>query len=710
MMIATDEVQIGIDIGGTFTDCAVIEADGAVTSAKVLTNRETPAAGFFDALTLAAERLGVGLEELLGRASHIFHGTTVGTNSLIERTGSKTAVLTTRGVGDSLTIMRAFGRVAGLPLEEIIRVSATSRPDPIVPRRLVWEVDERVDSQGAVVVALDESAVKESVLEMVDEGVEAVAICFLWSFLNPAHEARTEAIVRETAPHLYVTRSSELVPKWGEYERLAASAINCYVGPAVERYVGGLSDRLDALGYQGQALFLECRGGVMTPERALKAPLQTIDSGPAGGLVGAAHLAAALERPNVICTDMGGTSFDVGLLVDGQAVTTSTTIVNQYQYFVPRLDIRSIGAGGGSYVRFDPISETMKVGPGSAGGEPGPMCYGRGGQTPTITDADAVLGYINPDYFLAGRIRLDRDRAFDAFEQLGAAAGLDVYAAAAGACAIADHRMADLIRQMSIQQGRDPRDFVVFAYGGAGPVHAAGYAGKLGCREVVIPLGDPSSVWSAFGAAHSNLQHIAELTDMQAAPFEPGRINADLEEVSERAKATLAREGASDEAAISVALSVDMRYRGQLYEVTIAVPDHAFTAASLEALGETFGAQYERLFGDGAGFPEAGIEAVVFRATATAPIVRPDLTRAATLTSELSAEALAPPRVAYWPQIGKLFETRVYWGRQLRAGNEITGPAIIDLPETTVVVGPGQGARVDSLGSIVIAVEGGNVA
>lgn len=709
MIAPADAVQIGIDIGGTFTDCAVVEADGRVTSAKAMTHRETPAAGFFEALTLAAERLGVGLEELLGRASHIFHGTTVGTNALIERTGSKTAVLTTRGAGDALTIMRAFGRVAGLPLEEIIRVSGTSRPDPIVPRRLVWEVDERVDSQGAVVVALDESGVRDSVLEMVNEGVDAVAICFLWSFLNPDQEARTEAIVHEMAPHLYVTRSSELVPKWGEYERLAASAINCYVGPAVARYVGGLSARLDALGYQGQALFLECRGGVMTRERALKAPLQTIDSGPAGGLVGAAHLAAAQGRPNVICTDMGGTSFDVGLLVDGHAVTTSTTIVNQYQYYVPRLDIRSIGAGGGSYVRFDPISETMKVGPGSAGGSPGPMCYGRGGQTPTITDADAVLGYINPDYFLAGRIRLDRDRAFAAFEEIGAAAGLDVYAAAAGACAIADHRMADLIRQMTIQQGRDPRDFVVFAYGGAGPVHAAGYAGKLGCREVVIPLGDASSVWSAFGAAHSNLQHIAELTDMQAAPFEPGRFNADLQEVSERAKASLARDGTSD-APITVALSVDMRYRGQLYEVTVAVPGHAFTAASLEDLRETFGVEYERLFGDGAGFPEAGIEAVVFRAAATASIARPDLAHAATLTGELSPEALAPPRLAYWPETGKPSETRVYWGRRLRAGNEIPGPGIIDLPETTVVVGPGQAARVDPLGSIVIAVDGGHVA
>jgi N-methylhydantoinase A len=704
-MTAEASLQVGLDIGGTFTDCAVIGADGLITSAKALTTHEDPSIGFFDALVIAADRRGLSLEALLERTTHVFHGTTVATNALVERSGARTGVLTTRGAGDSLTIMRAFGRVAGISIEEVIRASVTSRPEPIVSRDRIHEVDERVDSQGNEVVSLDEDGVRAAVLEMVDSDIEAIAICFLWSFLNPSHEIRAQEMVREIAPAMYVTRSSALVPKWGEYERLAATSINCYVGPAVERYVSRLTRGLDERGYSGQALFLECQGGVMTRKRARDAPLQTIASGPAGGLVGAAYLATAQGHANVICTDMGGTSFDVGLIVDGRPVTATTTTVSQYQYFVPCLDIRSIGAGGGSFVRFDPVSGTMKVGPGSAGGDPGPVCYGRGGTIPTVTDADVVLGCLDPESFLGGRLVLDREAAVEAFETVANEVGLDVLEAAAGACQIIDHRMADVIAQMSIQQGRDPREFIVYAYGGAGPLHAGSYARELGCREIVVPLGDPASVWSAFGAAHSDLRDTAELTDIQTAPFDARRFNADLGHVAGAAVASLVEQGAT-EAAVVVSLSVDLRYRGQLYEVKVPIARAEPTPSDLEELPAAFGARYERLFGKGAGFPAAGVEAVVFRAEAVAAIERHRLISAHAPDSEPPAEAVAKPKRVYWGEERASMTTPVYRGARLRPGNQISGPAIIDLPETTILVRPGQDAKVDRLGSVVIRIGG----
>lgn len=697
-----EHIHIGIDIGGTFTDCTVIDGTGHVTSAKAPTTRDDPSRGFFEALDLVAADRGTSLEELLAGASHIFHGTTAGTNALLERTGAVTGVLTTRGIGDSLGIMRGYGRVAGLPVEAVMRASVASRPEPIVPRWLVREIDERIDAHGEEVVVLDEDAVATQAQELASAGVEAIAICFLWSFVNPSHERRATEIAREVTG-LYVSCSSDLVPKWGEYERLAATAINCYVGPSVDRYVGRLSDGLTERGYEGQALFLDCRGGVMTADRARRAPLRTIDSGPAGGIVGAARLAADHGATNVICTDMGGTSFDVGLIVDGEPVPTSKTVVSQYEYYVPRLDIRSIGAGGGSYVRFDPVSETLKVGPESAGSAPGPVCYGRGGTEPTITDADVVLGFVNPDYFLAGRIKLDRDAAIAAFERVGAPLGLSAAEAAAGACRIIDHRMAGLIRQMTVQRGRDPREFSVFSYGGAGPVHAGGYAGELGCSEVVVPLGDASSVWSAFGAAQCDLGYTAELTNMAPAPFDEEWFNAQLTKAHDTAVANLIDEGAAAEE-IAIRRSVDIRYRGQLYEIAVAVPGFPCTPEDIKGLCETFEARYEQLYGAGAGFPDAGLEVVTFRAEGVVSIPRRPIERMGSERTTIAPDAEASSRNAYWNERGDEEATPVYWGDLLVPGNLIEGPAIFDLPETTVVVRPGQSARIDEYGSILLTV------
>ncbi|MCW3062833.1 MAG: hydantoinase/oxoprolinase family protein [Solirubrobacterales bacterium] len=701
-MSDSEHIHIGIDIGGTFTDCAVIGGDGHITSAKAPTTKDDPSRGFFEALELVAAERGTRLEELLAGAEHIFHGTTVGTNALLERTGARTGVLTTRGIGDSLGIMRGYGRVAGLAVEHVMRASVTARPEPLVPRSLVREIDERVDAHGEVVVELDEDAVATHARELASTGVEALAICFLWSFVNPGHERRAAEIVRE-ATGLYVSCSSDLVPKWGEYERLAATAINCYVGPVVDRYVGRLREGLERRGYQGRPLFLDCRGGVMTGERAVRAPLLTIDSGPAGGIVGAARLAAEDGAENVICTDMGGTSFDVGLIVDGQPVPASKTIVSQYEYHVPRLDIRSVGAGGGSYVRHDPLTNTLKVGPDSAGSDPGPVCYGRGGTQATITDADVVLGYVNPEYFLAGRIELDLEAAVQAFERVGAPLGLTAVEAAAGACRIIDHRMADLIRQMTVQRGRDPREFTVYCYGGAGPVHAGGYARELGSQRVVVPLGDASSVWSAFGAAHCDLRHVAELTSMAPAPFDERWFNAQVAQVHDAAVATLVAEGAAEEEVV-VSHSADIRYRGQLYELAVAIPRHPCSAADIAGLAGAFEARYEQLYGVGAGFPEAGLEVVTFRAEGVAAIERHPLERAGSRATSVAPEAQAPPRRAHWHELGGERSTPVYWGDRLAPGNEVEGPAIIDLPETTVVVRPGTLARVDDHGSILMTV------
>lgn len=692
----------GVDIGGTFTDCALIDDAGAVTTAKVPSTPDDFSRGFFDSLSQGAAVVGRTLEALLADTVLIAHGTTVATNVMAQRRGATVGLLTTMGHRDVLAIMRAYGRVAGLPPDELLHYSVANKPVPIVRRELIEEVYERVDCKGEVVLNLDEEHVQAAVERLLAAGVESIAVSFLWSFRNPRHELRVKEMISQIAGDLPVTIGSDLVQRSGEYERTMAVAVNSYVAPASRRYLETIADRAKDLGYQRTVLIMECSGGVSPVQRASEAPVRLIGSGPAGGLVGAQAFGAQMGAKDIITTDMGGTTFDVALVVDGEPVRTTTTIVDQCEYFVPTLDIRSIGAGGGSIAWYDPGSGTVKVGPHSAGADPGPICYGRGATAPTVTDADVALGYLNPDYFLGGRVRLDKAAALAAFENLGREIGATALEVAAGVTQIVDFRMADLIRKMTIERGYDPRSMVVFAYGGGGPLHAGVYARELGAAQIVVPLGPIAAVFSALGVASSDLLYIYEHSGTMFAPWDQDEITARFEALEDRARMECGEAG-FDGPRLELERVADIRYRLQVHNVEVPIGGGRVTEAIVEQLERDFEARYEALFGRGTGYKGAGIEIATLRVRAIGRTVQPTIaTQPAGDRRAAGEDSRKPSREIWWHELGGLRESAIFDGSKLRPGHVVEGPAVIELPHTTVLVRPEQLAYIDPLQSIVI--------
>lgn len=689
----------GIDIGGTFTDCVILDAEGRATIAKTLSTPPNFAEGFLDAVTAGAAKLGLEADAFLEQTDLVLHGTTVGTNILVQQRGAKTGLITTRGHRDALIIMRSAGRSKGLPLEKLLRVSHHRKPDPIVPPHLIHDVTERVDWAGNVVVPLNEDDVREAVSKLVEQGVEAIAVSLLFGYVNTAHEKRVRDIALEMAPGLFVCCGHELAAKPGEYERTATAAINAYIGPSTSRYVSSIGAQLAERGYRNPLLIMQAAGGVAPSDAAAAAPLFTIGSGPVGGITGARFLAERLGHPNVITCDMGGTSFDVGLIRDGEAVTDSEAVTNQYTYFMPRLAIESIGAGGGSIIRADEGSGTLRVGPESAGARPGPVCYGSGGTEPTVTDADVVLGYLNPDEFLGGELKLDVDAARAAMERVAGGVGMDVTTAAAGAVRIVNHHMGELMRQMTVEQGLDPRDFVVYAYGGAGPVHATGYARELGVKEVVVPLSSLASTWSALGVMSSDVLHVYEHAELMAAPFDGSHLTEIYERLEGIALAQLRADGLEDDA-IELVRSAELKFRLQIHRVEVGMPDGPLGPEETEDLIGRFIERYEAIYGRGSAFVEAGVEVGLLTVKAWGRIRSPEINPVANV--QPSVPEPHGTRDVHWPGVGDFVTTPVYDGMQLAPGAQIAGPAIIEMPETTVPVYPEDGARVDEFGSIVL--------
>jgi N-methylhydantoinase A len=516
---------LGVDIGGTFTDCVAVDTTGRVHEAKTpSTHSTTPVEGVMDGLALLAEDLGISVRNLLSSAERLSHGTTIGTNIVVERNGARVGLLATHGHGDSLFMMLGNGRTAGVPIDQVFSIHGQSKPRELVPRQHVHEVMERVTADGTVLAPLQEESAREAVRALFDgTEIDAVSVALLWSFRNPAHEQRLRELVRELYPDMYISLSSETSPRQGEYERTVATVINSYVGPASSRYLRDLDAEVRAAGLKLPPFIMQANGGVVPVEVAQRQPVQTIGSGPAGGVAGTVAIARASNHPNVIATDMGGTSFEVGLVVGGEPIVTNTQVLDQYRFHVAQLDVRSIACGGGSIARVDPRSGTLRVGPESAGSDPGPACYGIG-EHATVTDADIVLGLIDPDRFLDGRMQLDRAAAERAVGRVAEQLGLSLEATAAGIVHINNYSAATLIRQRTIEQGLDPRDFVLYAFGGAGPVHAYGYADELGVSEVIIPLGNGASTLSAFGIAASDVVRSFEKDFHMRAPFAADKL------------------------------------------------------------------------------------------------------------------------------------------------------------------------------------------
>ncbi|MDP7643485.1 MAG: hydantoinase/oxoprolinase family protein [Anaerolineales bacterium] len=688
---------IAVDSGGTFTDTIVVDSDGNITAAKAASTPDDFARGVIDSVSGAAETLELTLKDLLANATLFAHGTTVATNALLTRSGARTGLITTRGHEDALIIGRTIQKVAGRSENEITHLAQLDKADPIIPRPLIKGIRERVDFSGKVIIPLNEEDVRCAVDELLGAGCEAIAVSLLWSFMHKEHECRVREIVHAQQPDMLVSLSHELAPVIKEYERTATTAINTYIGKAAGDYLARLSTQLKDLGFTHAPVIMQSSGGVVPIAEAQSRAAALLASGPAGGVIGAVALGKTLGHDNLITTDVGGTSFDVGLVVDGEPQFSLTPVFSQYHTVLPSIDIPSIGAGGGSIAWIEPTTQLLKVGPQSAGADPGPVCYDAGGTEPTVTDANVVLNRLNPDYFLGGRKQLNPNLARRAIEnKIAVPLGMSVEEAALGVVEILDARMADLVRKVTIGRGFDPHDFVLLAFGGAGPLHVGAYAGDVGVKQIIIPA--HASEFSAWGIAVSDLVYLRQTSDPMIAPFDPVRLNEIYTQLESQARASL-RSGGVDDDAITMVGYIDMRYRGQIHEVRVPLPVQTLDESALAEVQTTFEDIYNRRYGEGASYRQAGIEARTYQVRGLGRIAGPVWVRQEPGDKDASA-AVRETRQVYFR--GGYQETPIYERAALQAGHEIAGPAIIEAVDTTVLVQPRQSLRIDEYGNSVM--------
>ena len=692
---------VAVDSGGTFTDCVVLDDRGAVTRAKAPSTPPNFEEGVLASVAEAAKRLELPLERLLADTIVFAHGTTVATNILITRTGAKTALLTTRGHEDAILIGRTMQKVAGLSEAEIIDVAHLEKADPLVARSRIFGVDERVDRDGVIVAPLDLARLDGLRERLRQEGVESIAVSLLWSFLNPEHERRIaewlvagEGANGNGGGEWFVTASSDLVPVIREYERTSTTVLNAYLTPSVNGYLERMRERLRAAGHNGAIAVMHSAGGVSSIDEARRRGVSLLSSGPAGGMLGARALAERLELDRVIATDVGGTSFDVGLVVGGAMSYADSPVFAKYPVALPVIDVPSIGAGGGSIAWIERETGVLKVGPRSAGARPGPACYGEGGVEPTVTDANLVLGRLNPGYFLGGRIHLDVERARDAVSTLAEPLGIGTEAAAAAVIEIADSQMADLTRRVTVERGLDPAGFTVFCYGGAGGLHAAAYSRKLGCAQIVVPR--TAAVFSAFGIAVSEAKRVATTSDPMREPFDLERWRNRLAELERLLLVELEHERLPTDR-LTLQRFVDLQLSGQVHAVRVPVDASDLDADDGgEGVIGRFVDLYEAKYGAGTAYRQAGVEAMTFtvEATASMPIPIPDWLPA---EGADSGHARKGERPVYLADTGSFEPVSVYDAELLVSGNELTGPALIEADDTTVFVHSGQRLWVDGL-------------
>lgn len=690
---------IGIDIGGTFTDAFVADGEGRVAGTKTPSTPPDFARGFLTVLDELAGTLGTTVGDLLADTHYIVHGTTSTLNALVTGDVATVGFLTTRGHGDSIAIMNLEGRYAGLGSDRVQDMVRTDKPRPLVPPQLIREIDERVDHKGAVVVELDEAGTRSAVRELVAAGAEAIAVSLLWSFRNPAHEQRVGEIVAEEAPGLYVALSSDVSPRIREYARSATTIMNTQVGPRLRDYLRPLEAELRERGFGGSLLVMQGSGGCVDSADAPSRAITTIGSVLTGGVVGCTRLADELGHRNVISTDMGGTTFLAGLVVDGEAVSTTSTVLNQYQLNVPMVDVHTIGAGGGAIAWVD-AGGNLHVGPRSAGARPGPACYGEGGTEPTVTDVDLLLGIVNPENFLGGRKQLSVELAAEAVRTaIAEPLGLTVDEACAAVYAIQNAQTADLVRKVVVTSGQDPRDFVLYAFGGAGPMHCASYAADLEISEVVVPLGPTAAVFSAYGLAASDIVLTAELSSPTNFPPDPAEFNGAFGQLRTELEGRLDAQQLRF-ADVEYRSEADLRYTMQLAEVATPVPVGDLDEAGLAGVGAAFGDRYEQLYGKGSGFAEAGLQLITYRTQAVGVLpIRPRLTPVGPADGD--ARPVSTRRVFLDPGRGWQ-DADIYDYRHLAEGHEIKGPAVVEAPTTTVALPEGCVGRVDRLGNLVI--------
>ncbi|MEA2465995.1 MAG: N-methylhydantoinase, partial [Thermoleophilaceae bacterium] len=575
---------IGVDTGGTFTDVVVLQQEGPTISAKAATTPDDLAVGVVNAVREAARQLGVSLEDLLGQTT-IFRlsGTTV-TNVLITRQGAAAGLITTAGFEDTLHIGRATSTWAGVSEEEVRRVYRRTKPEPLVPKHLVRGIPERVDNDGSVVVQLDLDDVTRAADELVAAGAKSIAIAFLWSIRNPAHELAAADAIKAKHPDVSLHLSHAIAPALGEYERFTTTAIDALVGPVMERFLGGVRSTLAENGFTGELIVAQADGGAVYAEETR--PVYTLQSGPAAGVIASRNEGRAIGMDNIVTADVGGTSFDVAVVTEGSWLYAREPVAERFLLSLPMIEVESVGAGGGSIAWVDEL-DVLHVGPKSAGAQPGPVCYGRGGTQPTVTDAALVLGYVNPEYFLGGRVKLAADEAERAIGELGERLGLSAVETAAGIFEIANSHMAGLVTRRVVSRGHDPRDFTVFAYGGAGGMHGAFYAAEANIPQVVVP--SLAGTFSALGVSTAPLLHTRSRHDFAPIPMPKERFLENFRVLEEEVVGRLERDGVA-EADRTVTYTLEMRYGVQVHTVQLDIDRETYLAADFDKISTDFDA------------------------------------------------------------------------------------------------------------------------
>ncbi len=690
-------LRVGVDIGGTFTDIVFLAPDGQLHTKKVSSSVDNYAHAIAGGLREVFADTGLSGADV----EEIRHGTTVASNAILEHKGALTGLITTKGFRDVLEIRNLrMPRLYDLHWE---------KPPPLVERYLRHVVDERVSVDGEVLTALDPLDAEATVDSLLAEGVEAIAVCLLNSFANPAHEQSLKEIIQAKAPELPCCISFDVLPEIKEYERTSTTVINAYILPVVARYLTQLRADLNDASITSPLLLMQSNGGLTTSEVAARLPANIIESGPAAGVVGAQALAAKIGLANVITLDMGGTTAKAALIEGGEVTRSQEYQVGGgimlgsrlltgagYMLKIPSIDLAEVGAGGGSKVWID-AAGSLRVGPESAGAEPGPVCYDSGGEDPTITDASLILGYLNPSHLIGGDLKLNAEKAREVFaERVAEPMGLELARAAHGAHLIAGSNMIRAIKAVSSERGRDPREYTLFAFGGNGPLFAVPMAEALAMKRIVVP---PSAgLFSSFGLLYADVEHHYSRTFRRMLrTADPAELHQVWEAMADEARAQLRADGFRDDQ-ILTRRAANMHYKGQIYELTVPVADGEIDAAAVAAMDEAFGQEHETTYGHRAG-PEEPVELVNVQVVGQGLPDRPNVPDRVVAEREEASGGGA--RKAYFgPDMGWL-ETPILARRELAEGRE--GPAIVEEYDSTTVIPPGATARLDDYGNIVIA-------
>ena len=687
---------IGTDTGGTFTDVCVVTGKGELFINKARTTPHDFSLGVMDALAAVSKTMGITRQQLLAGCNMFKHGTTVATNALIVGSGARVGFITTKGFEDTTLIGRSIQKVDGLSEDEIRHFIHQTKPEPLVPKTRIRGVYERIDFSGKVVIPLNLEDTGQQIRMLVEDGeVEAIAVSLLFSWMNPTHEEAVEDLIHRMYPKMEVSLSSRLAPVVREYARANTVILDCYLGKTMRQYISRLAQRLKKDSMEGQFLITQANGGITGLEQM--APVATLSSGPAGGMIASRYIGSLLGHNNIITTDMGGTSFDVGLVIDGRLQYANEPIVNRWRVSLPMIDVDSIGAGGGTIAQVDQVTRRLLVGPKSAAASPGPACYNMGGKAATTSDADMVLGYLNPDYFLGGRTKLHAELASKAvLENVAKPLGLPLIEAAAAMHNIINSHMADLIRKKVARAGAAPEDFVVYSFGGAGPVHASGFTKELGIRHVYIS--PTSAVFSAFGCASADVVHTLTSSQRFFLPVEPALLNTRLKEIEGKLARTMKQEGFPLKQ-VEFVRTFMMRYRGQVNELSVTVPTVVYDKKGIEQMMKLWEEKYEQVYGAGSTHREAGIELVSINVDAVGPTVKPTLIRHKQ-GGKNAAPAIKGKRPVYFE--GTMIDTALYDYERLKPGNRLAGPAIIETPFTTVVVPPDVRIEMDGYLNLIM--------